>query len=189
MQYAGGGMRTSIRATTGQIFVGHWVQIRNVADRGSGNQMLETLREGGLADAYLVETEEEGLKISLGLFGELARAERIELQAKSLGLPADSWAGMPLLLMGVAGILINTILMVLNLLPLPPLDGGRILTGILPLALARVFARIEPFGMIILIGLLISGVIGLILSPVIFGSIDLLPGSTLVLGILPTLFP
>jgi len=36
-----------------------------------------------------VETEEEGLKISLGLFGEMPRAERIELQAKSLGLPAD----------------------------------------------------------------------------------------------------
>ena len=78
-----------IRSTDGQVFVGHWVQIRNIADRSSGNQMIETLREGGLGDAYLVETEEEGLKISLGLFGEMPRAERIELQAKSLGLPAD----------------------------------------------------------------------------------------------------
>jgi hypothetical protein len=88
-EFEADGMQAAIRSTDGDVFVGHWVQIRNVADRGSGNQMLETLREGGLADAYLVETEEEGLKISLGLFGELARAERIELQAKSLGLPAD----------------------------------------------------------------------------------------------------
>ena len=78
-----------LRSTDGQVFVGHWVQIRNIADRSSGNQMIETLREGGLGDAYLVETEDEGLKISLGLFGEMPRAERIELQAKSLGLPAD----------------------------------------------------------------------------------------------------
>ncbi len=78
-----------IRSTDGQVFVGHWVQIRNIADRSSGNQMIDALREGGLGDAYLVETEEEGLKISLGLFGEMPRAERIELQAKSLGLPAD----------------------------------------------------------------------------------------------------
>lgn len=83
------GMRVSLRTTEGQIFVGHWVQIRNIPDRDSGNQMLEKLREVGLGDAYLVPTEEEGLKISLGLFGEKSRAERIELQAKSMDLPAD----------------------------------------------------------------------------------------------------
>ena len=83
------GMRAVIRSTDGEVFVGHWVQIRNVADRSSGNQMLDQLKEGGLGDAYIVETDEEGLKISLGLFGDLSRAERIELQAKSLGLPAD----------------------------------------------------------------------------------------------------
>lgn len=83
------GLRAAIRSTNGEVFVGHWVQIRNIADRGTGNDMIETLSEGGLGDAYLVETDDEGLKISLGLFGEIDRAERIELQAKSLGLPAD----------------------------------------------------------------------------------------------------
>jgi hypothetical protein len=83
------GMRTGIRTTEGQVFVGHWVQIRNIPDRERGNQILNTLRDGGLGDAYLVETEDEGLKISLGLFGEKPRAERVELQAKSLDLPAD----------------------------------------------------------------------------------------------------
>jgi hypothetical protein len=88
-EYESEGMRVSIRATQGQIFVGHWVQIRNIPDRMAGNTMIEKLQAGGLGDAYMVETENEGLKISLGVFGEISRAERIELQAKSLDLPAD----------------------------------------------------------------------------------------------------
>lgn len=88
-EYQDDGMRASVRTTEGQVFVGHWVQIRNIPDRDAGNAMLEQLRIGGLGDAYLVPTDDEGLKISLGLFGEMSRAERIELQAKSLDLPAD----------------------------------------------------------------------------------------------------
>jgi len=95
----------------------------------------------------------------------------------------------PLLLMAVAGVFVNLVLMTINLLPVPPLDGGRILTGLLPMQIARVFARIEPFGMVILIALLISGMLGRVLAPMVFGAIGLLPGSQLVLGILPTLFP
>ena len=87
--YDGEGMRTSVRTTQGQMFVGHWVQIRNIPDRAAGGVMLEKLAAGGLADAYLVQDEEEGFKISLGLFGEMTGAERIELQAKSLDFPAD----------------------------------------------------------------------------------------------------
>ncbi len=87
--YEGEGMRVSVRTTQGQVFVGHWVQIRNIPDRATGDAMLAKLRSGGLGDAYIVPTEDEGLKISLGLFGEMSRAEKIELQAKSLDLPAD----------------------------------------------------------------------------------------------------
>lgn len=110
------------------------------------------------------------------------------LLAHSLVHTAQAIA-VPFLLMSVAGVFVNLVLMAINLLPVPPLDGGRILTGLLPMPLARVFARIEPFGMIILILLLISGIVGLVLAPIVFGAIGILPGSELVLGILPTLFP
>ena len=87
--YSQEGMSTAVRSTRGQIFVGHWVQIRNVESEALANEMLAALTEGGVTDAYLVRTEDEGLKISLGLFGDLERAEKIELQARSLDLPAE----------------------------------------------------------------------------------------------------
>ncbi len=76
-------------------------------------------------------------------------------------------AGTALLYMGIAGIFINAILMALNLLPLPPLDGGRVMTGLLPGPLAYKFSRIEPYGFFILIGLLVTGILGLILWPLL----------------------
>jgi hypothetical protein len=88
-EYRDEGMRGSVRATEGQLFVGHWVQIRDVPSREAADAMLAKLIAGGLTDAYLVPTEDEGLKISLGLFGDIARAERVELQAESLNLPAE----------------------------------------------------------------------------------------------------
>jgi len=89
LEFSQEGMNSSVRSTRGQIFVGHWVQIRDVEDEAQANEMLATLTAGGLTDAYLVRTEDDGLKISLGLFGDLERAEKIELEARSLDLPAD----------------------------------------------------------------------------------------------------
>lgn len=59
------------------------------------------------------------------------------------------------------------IIMVLNLVPLPPLDGGRILVSLLPLRLARAVDRVEPYGFFILIVLLLTGVLGCVLWPAI----------------------
>ena len=82
-------MEVAQRVTQGEIFSGPWVQIRNVADEAEGARIIQTLAAGGLDDTYLVRNDDEGLKISLGLFSEVERAERVELQARSLDLPAE----------------------------------------------------------------------------------------------------
>jgi len=81
-------------------------------------------------------------------------------------IPENAYA-LPMGLMGKAGIQINVVLMVLNLLPVPPLDGGRIAVSLLPHALSYRFSRIEPYGMVILLLLLFSGMLGIILWPLV----------------------
>ena len=75
---------------------------------------------------------------------------------------------LPLSEMSKVGILVNCVLMVLNLLPLPPLDGGRIAVSLLPHRLAWQFARIEPWGFPILLVLLFTDILGTIMNPLIF---------------------
>ncbi|SNR97843.1 Zn-dependent protease (includes SpoIVFB) [Methylobacillus rhizosphaerae] len=73
----------------------------------------------------------------------------------------------PLSLMGQAGILVNIVLMVLNLLPLPPLDGGRIAVSLMPNQMAYKFAQIERYGFIILLVLMFTGILSKIMMPFI----------------------
>ncbi len=73
----------------------------------------------------------------------------------------------PLLQMAQIGIQINVILLVLNLLPLPPLDGGRVAVSLLPHAQAYQLSRIEPYGLFILIFLAVTPVLGWILTPLV----------------------
>ena len=80
----------------------------------------------------------------------------------------------PILLMARGGIIVNTVLMVLNLLPLPPLDGGRIAVSLLPARLASIFARVEPYGMFILLALMLLGVLGTVMWPFVAGFIGVL---------------
>lgn len=79
--------------------------------------------------------------------------------------------------MAIAGISINLILIALNLLPIPPLDGSRVLTALLPNQLGWQYNRLEPYGLLILIGLMVMGW----LTPLIMPLFNLFKG--LVLGI------
>jgi Zn-dependent protease len=76
----------------------------------------------------------------------------------------------PLLEMAKVGILINLVLMVLNLMPVPPLDGGRIAISVLPNALAYNLAKLEPYGLLVIMLLMASGVLSSIMYPIL-GSI------------------
>jgi len=69
------------------------------------------------------------------------------------------------LMVAAAGIQVNLMLMALNLLPIPPLDGGRILVGVLPRPLAWQVARIEPYGFLILLVLLFTNTLGFFIQP------------------------
>lgn len=86
-----------------------------------------------------------------------------------------------MMLMGAAGIFINAVLMALNLLPLPPLDGGRIAVSLLPPRYAYRFTLLEPYGLYILLALMFLGLLGLVLWPLI-GLIIVLAGALTGLG-------
>lgn len=87
-------------------------------------------------------------------------------------LQAIAWAVVLVLLIGLgvnerffiemarAGVLVNLVMWAFNLFPLPPLDGGRILVGLLPWRQAHMVARIEPWGFFIVMGLVIAGIVG-----------------------------
>ena len=71
---------------------------------------------------------------------------------------------------GAAGILVNLLLMLLNLVPILPLDGGRIVACLLPNRAAWQFSKLEPWGLPILLILLVSNVLGVVLGPLLVGS-------------------
>ena len=73
----------------------------------------------------------------------------------------------PLKLMSIAGIEVNMVLMLLNLLPILPLDGGRIVAGLLPSRMSWQYAKTEPWGFPILLLLMFSGLLGVLLAPMV----------------------
>ena len=87
--------------------------------------------------------------------------------------------GLFLLQAGVFGVLVNAFLLVLNLLPILPLDGGRVVASLLPVSLAQKYATLEPWGLIILLVLLISGALSPIILPLVSGLQSVLLGWTI----------
>lgn len=93
---------------------------------------------------------------------------------KFVAIMPISYFSEPAMRMARGGIIINIVLMVLNLVPLPPLDGGRIAVSLLPQRLAYQFARLEPYGMIILMVLLFTGLLGAVMAPVMRATFSIL---------------
>ena len=101
---------------------------------------------------------DSALVAAAGPFANLLMAIAWGLIIKLASLLPGS-LGIPLLYMGIFGIFINIILMVFNLIPIPPTDGGRIATSLLPPPLGYQLSRLEPFGLIIMLALLLSGIL------------------------------
>jgi len=85
------------------------------------------------------------------------------------GLAGGFW-----LAVAEAGVQVNVVFAILNLFPLLPLDGGRIVTSLLPNRLAYAYSRTEPFGMLILIVLIVTGVLNYVLGPLMVGTLNLI---------------
>lgn len=91
------------------------------------------------------------------------------LKAGYMLLASSPEIGQFMIYSGIAGVSINIILLVLNLLPIPPLDGSRILSAFLPRKLAWQYNKLEPYGLFILLGLLFFGVLGpMLMGPYAF---------------------
>jgi len=82
-------------------------------------------------------------------------------------MPGGMFDSSSIVEMARIGVSVNLVLMALNLLPIPPLDGGRIAVSLLPMPAAHAFAKLEPFGLFLIVGLLAFGVLDNVMGPLL----------------------
>jgi Zn-dependent protease len=109
-----------------------------------------------------------------GPAANLAMALGWALTAKLALVMPNNYFTDPLFLISQAGVAVNLVLMLLNLIPLLPLDGGRIVAGLLPTRMADQYARLEPLGFPILLALMFTPALGIVLKPMLAGSMQLI---------------
>jgi len=109
-----------------------------------------------------------------GPFTNLLMAVGWAALLKVASITPENLYTLPMAKMALAGIEINAVLMLLNLLPIPPLDGGRIAVSLLPHRMAWQFSKLEPYGLAILLVLLFTDILGVILWPLMVGFRQLL---------------
>jgi Zn-dependent protease len=100
-----------------------------------------------------------------GPFANFAMAFAWMLVLK-LTMFGGEWPSEGLARMAQIGISVNLVLMALNLLPIPPLDGGRIAVSLLPDRAAAIWSRLEPFGFLIIVGLMVTPLLGDVIRPI-----------------------
>jgi Zn-dependent protease len=103
---------------------------------------------------------------------------RIVMPALEGVMPKESWRlfALPFMLMCGYGVIFNVVLAVLNMIPIPPLDGSRVMYWLLPDKQAAAYYRLEPYGMVILMLLIGFGALGRIMGPILRPILSLLLG-------------